>query len=55
MALALSEETRERLAKVVDVSRNIFHYGWIPFILYVGWSTSFPRPSIIKLFSPLSN
>ncbi|KAF9266341.1 Tom7-domain-containing protein [Marasmius fiardii PR-910] len=49
-----SEDTKERIAKVVDVSRTILHYGWIPLIIYVGFTRSNPQPSLIKLISPLA-
>ncbi|ODQ64536.1 Tom7-domain-containing protein [Nadsonia fulvescens var. elongata DSM 6958] len=52
MALSLSEDTRERVSKLLDVSRVAVHYGWIPFILYLGWTQSLPRPNLIKLLSP---
>ncbi|KAI3610380.1 tom complex component, partial [Moniliophthora roreri] len=49
-----SEDTKERIAKVVDVARTVMHYGWIPFIIYVGFTRSNPQPSLIKLISPLA-
>ncbi|KAG5974764.1 hypothetical protein E4U55_008055 [Claviceps digitariae] len=50
----LSEETKERIAKLIDVSRVAIHYGYLPLILYLGYTRSDPRPSIIRLLSPLS-
>ena len=26
----------------------VLHYGWIPFIIYVGYTRSNPQPSLIK-------
>ncbi|TFK55625.1 Tom7-domain-containing protein [Heliocybe sulcata] len=49
-----SEETKERLIKVVEVGRSVLHYGWIPLIIYVGYTRSTPQPSLIKLISPLA-
>ncbi|KAF5363311.1 hypothetical protein D9756_000204 [Leucocoprinus leucothites] len=43
-----SEDTKERIAKVVEVGRTVLHYGWIPFIIYVGFARSNPQPSLIK-------
>ncbi|POR39567.1 Uncharacterized protein TPAR_00216, partial [Tolypocladium paradoxum] len=51
---ALSEESKERIAKLIDVSRLAIHYGYLPLILYLGYTRSDPRPSIIRLLSPLS-
>ncbi|KAF5388346.1 hypothetical protein D9615_000632 [Tricholomella constricta] len=49
-----SEENKERIAKVVEIGRNVLHYGWIPLIIYVGFTRSNPQPSLIKLISPLA-
>ncbi|KAF9057907.1 TOM7 family-domain-containing protein [Panaeolus papilionaceus] len=43
-----SEETKERINKVVEVGRTVLHYGWIPLIIYVGFTQSNPQPSLIK-------
>ncbi|KAL4871968.1 hypothetical protein BDV12DRAFT_162776 [Aspergillus spectabilis] len=50
----LSEESKERISKVIDVSRVAVHYGYLPLILYLGYTYSEPRPSLFKLFSPLA-
>lgn len=34
--------------RVVDVAKTIVHYGWVPFVLYVGFMSSFPRPNLFK-------
>ncbi|KIY63079.1 hypothetical protein CYLTODRAFT_458429 [Cylindrobasidium torrendii FP15055 ss-10] len=49
-----SEETKEVINKVLEVSRAAFHYAWIPAIIYVGFTRSNPTPSLIKLLSPLA-
>ncbi|KZW04370.1 Tom7-domain-containing protein [Exidia glandulosa HHB12029] len=49
-----SEETNERIMKLVDLGRTVLHYGWIPLIIYVGYTRSNPQPSLIKLISPLA-
>ncbi|KAK5654846.1 hypothetical protein OQA88_6882 [Cercophora sp. LCS_1] len=70
---ALSEESKERISRIIEVSRVALHYGYLPFILYLGaptpidtraldygsnetlgYTQSDPRPSIIRLLSPLS-
>ncbi|KAK4071514.1 uncharacterized protein Triagg1_6175 [Trichoderma aggressivum f. europaeum] len=45
---ALSEESKERIAKLIDVSRVAIHYGYLPLILYLGYTRSDPRPSVIR-------
>ncbi|EPQ31933.1 uncharacterized protein PFL1_00132 [Pseudozyma flocculosa PF-1] len=52
--MAFSEDTKERLVKVVDITKTVLHYGWVPFVLYVGFTRSTPQPSLIKLISPLA-
>ncbi|EYB27587.1 hypothetical protein FG05_13128 [Fusarium graminearum] len=46
---ALSEESKERIAKLIDVSRVAIHYGYLPLILYLGYTRSEPRPSVIRM------
>ncbi|KAL2067930.1 hypothetical protein VTL71DRAFT_16028 [Oculimacula yallundae] len=52
--MQLSEETKERIGKVIDFSRVAIHYGYLPLIIYLGYTRSEPRPSFIRLFSPLA-
>ncbi|XXZ97666.1 translocase of the outer mitochondrial membrane [Meyerozyma guilliermondii] len=48
----LSDESKERLVKTLEYSKTIAHYGFIPFVLYLGWSASPNKPSLINLLSP---
>ncbi|EAT83440.2 hypothetical protein HBI56_116630 [Parastagonospora nodorum] len=50
----ISEESKERIARIIDVSRVAIHYGYLPLILYLGYARSEPKPSLIRLFSPLA-
>ncbi|KAF7714134.1 Uncharacterized protein PECH_000318 [Penicillium ucsense] len=43
-----SEETKERVSKVIDISRVAIHYGYLPLIVYLGYSYSEPKPSLFK-------
>ncbi|OOF91074.1 hypothetical protein ASPCADRAFT_9873 [Aspergillus carbonarius ITEM 5010] len=43
-----SEETKERISKVVDISRVAIHYGYLPLIVYLGYTYSEPKPSLFK-------
>lgn len=52
--LALSEESKERIGKLIEVARVAIHYGYLPMILYLGYTRSEPRPSLHRLLSPLS-
>ncbi|TRX95442.1 hypothetical protein FHL15_003773 [Xylaria flabelliformis] len=45
---ALSEESKERIGKIIEVSKVAMHYGYLPLILYLGYTRSDPRPSIIR-------
>ncbi|KAI1404536.1 TOM7 family-domain-containing protein [Hypoxylon fuscum] len=51
---ALSEESKERIGKIIEVGRVAMHYGYLPLILYLGYTRSDPRPSIIRPSSSLS-
>ncbi|RPA78284.1 hypothetical protein BJ508DRAFT_329409 [Ascobolus immersus RN42] len=37
--MQLSEESKERISRLIDVSRVVIHYGYIPFILYLEGSS----------------
>ncbi|WFD45584.1 hypothetical protein GLX27_000205 [Malassezia furfur] len=52
--MAFSEDTKERILRAVDITKTIVHYGWVPFVIYVGFVTSQNRPNLIKVLSPLS-
>ncbi|KAI8620230.1 putative mitochondrial import receptor subunit tom7 [Chytriomyces sp. MP71] len=52
--MAISEETRERIIKFFGFAKKAFHVAFIPVILRTGFSTSTPRPSFLRLISPLA-
>ncbi|KAF2484657.1 TOM7 family-domain-containing protein [Neohortaea acidophila] len=52
--IQLSEESKERIGRIIDFSRVAVHYGYLPLIIYLGYTRSNPRPSLIRLFSPLA-
>ncbi|EDO16698.1 hypothetical protein Kpol_1003p3 [Vanderwaltozyma polyspora DSM 70294] len=49
----LSDESKERISKVWNMTHTIAHYGWIPFILYLGWTHTANKPNLFNLLSPL--
>ncbi|CAG8185521.1 unnamed protein product [Penicillium salamii] len=46
-----SEETKERVSKVIDVSRVAIHYGYLPLIVYLGYTYSDPKPTLFRYFN----
>ncbi|KAF8414409.1 Tom7-domain-containing protein, partial [Boletus edulis BED1] len=46
---------QERILKVVELGRTVMHYGWIPMIIYMGYTRSSPQPMFIKSVSPFSS
>ncbi|TPX72294.1 hypothetical protein SpCBS45565_g00647 [Spizellomyces sp. 'palustris'] len=50
----MQEETRERIMKLFDWGKKAVHIGFIPFILYLGFTRSVPRPNLLRLISPLA-
>ncbi|KAM5439660.1 translocase of the outer mitochondrial membrane [Microsporum ferrugineum] len=46
--MQFSEETKERISKVIDISRVAIHYGYLPLIVYLGYTYSEPRPALLK-------
>ncbi|KAK5673383.1 hypothetical protein QVD99_000831 [Batrachochytrium dendrobatidis] len=49
-----SQETVERINKVVAWSKRALHLGFIPLIIYLGFTRTFPKPSLLKIISPLA-
>ncbi|EPS96019.1 hypothetical protein FOMPIDRAFT_1131415, partial [Fomitopsis schrenkii] len=45
---------QERIIKAVEFGRAVVHYGWIPFIIYIGYTRSNPQPSLIKYVAETS-
>ncbi|EXJ79637.1 hypothetical protein A1O3_07916 [Capronia epimyces CBS 606.96] len=43
-----SEETKERISKIIDITREVVHYGYLPLILYLGYTRSEPKPALIR-------
>jgi import receptor subunit TOM7 len=43
-----ADSKQERIARIIDVSRVAIHYGYLPLILYLGYSQSVPKPSLIR-------
>ena len=48
VAAATLTQHQERIARIIDVSRVAIHYGYLPLILYLGYSQSQPKPSLIR-------
>ncbi|ONH69233.1 Mitochondrial import receptor subunit TOM7 [Cyberlindnera fabianii] len=44
---------KERITRVLESARVVAHYGWIPFVLYLGWVQTPNRPPLLALLSPL--
>jgi hypothetical protein len=39
---------QERIARVIGFSQVAVHYGYLPLIIYLGYTRSNPRPSLIR-------
>ncbi|KIV90780.1 hypothetical protein B0A52_06876 [Exophiala mesophila] len=53
--IQFSEESKERISKILDITREVVHYGYLPLILYLGYTRSEPKPALISLISPFAN
>ncbi|KAI9229933.1 MAG: hypothetical protein DHS80DRAFT_13131 [Piptocephalis tieghemiana] len=49
----MNDETREFIYRLTDITRRVLHFGFIPFVIYMGMTRSSPRPSLLRLISPL--
>ncbi|EXJ72032.1 uncharacterized protein A1O5_04535, partial [Cladophialophora psammophila CBS 110553] len=47
--------SQERIGKILDITREVVHYGYLPLILYLGYTRSEPKPALISLISPFAN
>ena len=47
-------EVREALLKMGTYIIKAVHYGYLPFILYVGYARTMPKPALIRIISPLA-
>ncbi|KAG0373128.1 MAG: Tom7-domain-containing protein [Linnemannia gamsii] len=50
----MNHETKEVILKVTDVVKTVVHFGFIPFVIYLGFTRSDPKPSLIRLILPLA-
>eukprot|EP00050_Salpingoeca_kvevrii_P016536 m.56386 g.56386 ORF g.56386 m.56386 type:complete len:69 (-) comp7002_c0_seq1:94-300(-) len=50
-AMALSKETRQRIGTLIQTAQTVFHYTFIPTVVWLGLNTgSEPLPGIMSLF-----
>lgn len=40
--------------QAIELGKTAVHWGWIPAIIYLGLSRTYPRPSLIKCVRALS-
>ncbi|KAL1877608.1 hypothetical protein VTK73DRAFT_8432 [Phialemonium thermophilum] len=52
---ALSEESKERIGKIIEISRVAIHYGYLPLILYLGTMPPVVVAAIVKTQESLAN
>ncbi|KAK9759819.1 hypothetical protein K7432_016774 [Basidiobolus ranarum] len=50
----MRDETKELILRATDITKRIVHIGFIPFIIYLGFTRSTPKPSLIRMISPLA-
>lgn len=51
--LNLSEESKERFNAVFEITQQVAHYAWLPFVVYLGWASTANKPNVVALLSPL--
>ncbi|KAI7828667.1 Tom7-domain-containing protein [Gamsiella multidivaricata] len=50
----MNHETKEAILKATEVVKTVVHFGFIPFVIYLGFTRSDPKPSLIRLILPLA-
>lgn len=43
----MQEETKEKILKVTEVVKTVVHYGFIPFVIYLGMFFVFARQMLL--------
>ncbi|KAL6930167.1 translocase of the outer mitochondrial membrane [Hanseniaspora valbyensis] len=49
----LSDESRDKISQIFQFGQKVAHFGWIPFVLYLGWKSTSNRPALLQLLTPL--
>ena len=44
----LTSRSQERITRILDLSRVAIHYGYLPLIIYLGYTQSNPRPTLVR-------
>ncbi|PVU91722.1 hypothetical protein BB559_004026 [Furculomyces boomerangus] len=42
------------ILKSIATGKFIFHWGYIPLIVYIGYKNSNPKPQLIRMISPMA-
>ncbi|RKP07382.1 hypothetical protein THASP1DRAFT_30807 [Thamnocephalis sphaerospora] len=50
----MKEDTKELIARCFEIAKRVVHFGFVPFILYLGFTRSSPRPSFMRMLNPLA-
>ncbi|KAI8057797.1 hypothetical protein BDF22DRAFT_739199 [Syncephalis plumigaleata] len=50
----MKDETKELIARCTEVVKRLVHFGFVPFIIYLGFTRSVPRPSFMRMINPLA-
>ncbi|XP_056645121.1 mitochondrial import receptor subunit TOM7 homolog [Diorhabda sublineata] len=52
--MVFSEDSKQRLSTVIDLAKTVFHYGFIPTVLYLGFKKGadpgMPEISVTNIF-----
>lgn len=48
--MVLTDGVKQRLSIVIELGKTVFHYGFIPTVLYLGKTSVFTQAYFFKLF-----
>ncbi|KAJ2755121.1 hypothetical protein GGH94_001739 [Coemansia aciculifera] len=50
----MNDSVKEVIIRGTAFGKFVLHWGYIPLIIYIGYKSSYPRPPLARIFSPMA-
>ncbi|KAJ2452007.1 hypothetical protein H4R22_001424 [Coemansia sp. RSA 1290] len=50
----MNDTVKSIIVKSTAAGKFLFHWGYIPLIIYIGYRASNPKPPLARIFSPMA-